>query len=163
MYKNPVNNGGIYHINWLAGFLPSTVWPHSLWKRHLSHLCPVHPWAKAVGLDVGRHPTSAWWTSDLNTRTLSVYICCYIYIYTHSASFKFGCLCFSTCRCMGHLGPWFHRCLLRGHCQLCHTPIFLGWQKMQFKRSMNSCSQQLKHANSEHDICKINNFHMWKD
>ena len=27
MHKNPVKNGDVYHINWLAGFLPSTVLP----------------------------------------------------------------------------------------------------------------------------------------
>jgi len=27
MHKNPVKNGDVYHINWLAGFLPSTVSP----------------------------------------------------------------------------------------------------------------------------------------
>ena len=105
MYKNPVNNGGIYHINWLAGFLPSTIWPHNLWKRHFSHRCPVHPWAKAVGLDVGRHQTSAWWTSDLNTLTLSVYICYIIYILYTFGQLQVRMLVFLNMPMHGPFGP----------------------------------------------------------
>ena len=41
--ETPINNGDIYHINWLAGFLPSTVW--IVWVIHWGYPRQQKQWS----------------------------------------------------------------------------------------------------------------------
>ena len=78
MYKSPVNNGGINHINWFSGFLPSTVcsclfifnplvspplFAH-FWKESKLDLWKQETKRDFGFFDTGRR-TKIDWTSDL--------------------------------------------------------------------------------------------------